>query len=132
MQVAPQYYIRTYRREKLKKEWKFSFRILIKKQDDLWVAHCLELDLVAASPSKEVVEKDIVDICLEQVRYSIVNDDMENLFVNAPKEVWDEFNACKKKAKPRLQVYTPPQKNTPSISLITNKCWSPPMAACCA
>ncbi|MGO8878367.1 MAG: hypothetical protein ACLPVO_18890 [Desulfomonilaceae bacterium] len=64
----------------MKKEWKFTFSILIKKQEDLWVAHCLGLDLVAASPSKEEVEKDIVDICLEQVRYSIVNDDMENLF----------------------------------------------------
>ncbi|MHB8202660.1 MAG: hypothetical protein ACYDHG_03020 [Desulfomonilaceae bacterium] len=106
----------------MKKEWKFNFRILINEQEDLWVAHCLELDLVAASPTKEEFEKDIIDICLEQVRYSIVNDDMENLFV-APQEVWDEFNACKRKAKPRLQVYAPQQKHTPSISLVTNRFW---------
>jgi hypothetical protein len=109
----------------VKKEWKFEFRILIKKEDDLWVAHCLELDLVSASPSKEEVEKDIISIINEQVRYCITNDNMENLFRDAPQEVWDEFNACKQETKPRQKQYTPHKRHTPSISFITNNCWSP-------
>jgi hypothetical protein len=120
----------------MEKGWSFKFRILIKKEDDLWVAYCLELDLVAASLSKKEVEKDIVAIIREQVRYSIVNDDMQNLFRDAPKEVWDEFRACEERMKPRQQEYKTRKKSTPSaefppISLVTNKCWSTPLATCC-
>jgi hypothetical protein len=119
----------------VEKDWSFKFRILIKKQDNLWVAHCLELDLVAADPTKEVAEKNIISIIREQIRYCIVNDNMENLFRNAPKEVWDEFRACEQRMKPRQQEYRTRRKSTPSadfppISLITNKCWSPMDAYC--
>ncbi len=120
----------------MEKDWSFTFRILIKKQEDLWVAHCLELDLVAAAPSKKEVEKDIVSIIREQVRYCIVNDNMENLFRSAQKKVWNEFRACEESMKPRRQKVKPQRESTPSadfppISFVTNKCWSP-LDACCA
>lgn len=119
----------------MEKDWSLKFRILIKKEEDLWVAHCLELDLVTASPSKKEVEKDIIGIVKEQVRYCIANDNMRNLFRDAPKEVWDEFRACEERIKPRQQEYKTRRKSTPSaeyppISLITNKCWSPLEARC--
>ncbi len=96
----------------------------------------LELDLVAASPSKKEVEKDIVSIIRENVRYCIVYDNMENLFRNAPKDVWEEFRACEERTKPRRQTVKPQKKSIPSaefppISFVTNKCWSP-LDACCA
>ncbi len=95
----------------------------------LTVAHCLELGIVAASPSKEEVEKDIISIIKEQVRYCIVNDNMENLFRNAPEEVWEEFRACKKRTKPHQQEFEA-QKGPIPISFVTNNCCSP-LDACC-
>jgi hypothetical protein len=50
------------------REWAFKFRILIRKEEDLWVAHCLELDLVAAALTEKEVEEDIVAVITEQVR----------------------------------------------------------------
>jgi hypothetical protein len=107
----------------VKKEWKFSFNILIKKEESIWVAHCLELDLVTESLSLEEVERDIVAIIKKQVSYCIANNNMENLFRSAPKEVWDEFKACKEKKKPRNQEFIARKRPIP-ISFVTNNCFS--------
>lgn len=107
----------------MKKEWKFNFRILIKKQEDLWVAHCLELDLVTESPSKEEVERDIVAIIKRQVSYCIANNNMENLFRSAPKEVWDEFKTCKVKEKPLIREFIARKRPIP-VSFVTSNCFS--------
>ena len=79
-------------------KWSFVFSVLLKKQADLWVAHCLELDLVAASPSMREAETDLFSIIDEQVQYCVTNNNMENLFHDAPEEVWDEYRECKKKS----------------------------------
>jgi hypothetical protein len=115
---------------KMKKDWAFKFRILMKKEEDLWVAHCLELDLVATALSEKQVEEDIVAVILEQVRYCIVNDNMANLFRNAPKEIWDEFYACEKNMKPRQRTVKAPRRRQslsdfPPISFMTSACKAP-------
>ncbi len=120
----------------MKKDWSFKFRILVRQQEDLWVAHCLELDLVAAAPTETAVEEDIVAVIVEQVRYCIVNDNMDHLFRNAPKDVWDEYRACEKRMKPRDRVVNAPPKGTvvadfPPISFTASACRSP-LSACLA
>lgn len=107
----------------IKKEWSFVFNLLIKKEGDLWIAHCLELDLVTESPSLEEVQQDIVSIIKRQVSYCIKNDNMENLFRNAPKEVWEEFRACKEKKKPYVQEFIARKKPVP-VSFVTSNCFS--------
>ena len=114
----------------MNKDWSFNFRILIKKEDELWVAHCLELDLVAVAPTEAHVEEDIVAVITEQVRYCIVNDNMDYLFRSAPKEVWDEYQACEKRMKPRDRLIKAPAKGTaladfPPISFTASACRSP-------
>lgn len=114
----------------MKQDWSFKFRILVKKEGDLWVAHCLELDLVAAALTEKQVEEDIAAIIIEQVRYCIVNDNMEHLFKNAPREVWDEFQACAKRMKPRDRVAKAPPKGVslpdfPPISFTASACRAP-------
>jgi hypothetical protein len=112
------------------KDWSFKFRILVKKEQDLWVAHCLELDLVAAALTEKQLEEDIAAVIIEQVRYCIVNDNMEHLFKNAPKEVWDEFSACERHMKPKHRVVKVPPKGIaspdfPPISFTTSACRAP-------
>lgn len=113
------------------RDWSFKFRILVKKEDDLWVAHCLELDLVAAGPTEEQVESDIIDIITEQITYCVSNDNMDYLFRRAPKEVWDEYLTCEKRVTPKSQVIEAPPKRTatkdlPPFSFTTNACKSLP------
>ncbi|MFH1116041.1 MAG: hypothetical protein V1792_19175 [Pseudomonadota bacterium] len=112
------------------KDWSFEFRILVKKEDDLWVAHCLELDLVAAAPTEEQVESDIIDIIREQIIYCVSNDNMDHLFRRAPEEIWEEYLSCAMLMKPKSQVIkAPPRKSIeedlPSISFTTSACTFP-------
>ena len=75
----------------------FIFNILIKKENELFIAHCLELDIVSAERSKEKAEKELVDLICAQLDYAFSNDNLENLYHPAPQKVWEEFFACKKK-----------------------------------
>ncbi len=80
------------------------FNILIKEEDELFVAHCLELDIVATAKSLKEVGKDIIPLVCAQVDYAFINDNLENLYHPAPKEVWKQFFACKKRFEKRYRL----------------------------
>ncbi|MEW6112251.1 MAG: hypothetical protein AB1664_08990, partial [Thermodesulfobacteriota bacterium] len=123
------------RKREAMKEWAFRFRILVKREDDLWLAHCLELDLVATASSEKQLQEDIVNVIVEQVRYCLVNDNMDYLFRRAPQEVWDEYRACEKHAKSKLltrkegiaskTAKRPMPADLPPFSFTANACWAP-------
>ena len=75
----------------------FRLDILIKKEEDYYLAHCLQFDLVATADTLKAVRKDIVSLCEAHIDYSYKNDNMEFLFSPAPKEVWSEYMAMIKK-----------------------------------
>ena len=72
-----------------------SVNILIKKEEDLFVAHCLELDIVATGGTVQQVKEDILDLIVAQVDYAFSNNNLDNLYHPAPPDVWREFFACK-------------------------------------
>ena len=80
------------------------FNILIKEEDNLFIAHCLELDIVATAKSFEEARKDIIALVCAQVDYAFSNDNLENLYHPAPKELWKEFFACKKSLEKRYKL----------------------------
>jgi hypothetical protein len=71
-----------------------TFNILIKEEDGLCVAHCLELDIVATADSVEQATDDIFDLVVAQVHYAFTNNNLDHLYHPAPPEVWKEFYAC--------------------------------------
>ncbi len=75
------------------KEETFSFKVLVKQEDDAWAAHCLELVLVAVAESRDQAEADIIDVVDSQVRYAIANDNLHHLYHAAPVTVWKEYFA---------------------------------------
>jgi hypothetical protein len=92
-----------------------TFNVFIKEEDNLFVAHCLELDIVATANSLNQAKKDITSLIIAQIDYAFSNDNLEHLFHPAPQEVWAEFFSCKEKA-------TSERHKTPSIPpwIITN------------
>jgi hypothetical protein len=76
------------------REEQFAFKILIRKEPDAWVAHCLELNLVAVAQTAEQVESDIIDVIVAHVRYAIENDNLEHMYHPAPPHVWRDFFKC--------------------------------------
>ena len=82
-----------------------TFSILIKQTKEYgFVAHCLELDLVATADSLEAVKADILDVIIAQIQYAFANDNLEYLYHSAPPEVWREFYACREQETERYQV----------------------------
>lgn len=82
-----------------------TFSILIKQTEEYgFVAHCLELDLVATADTLEAVKADILDVIIAQIQYAFANDNLEYLYHSAPPEVWREFYECKEQETERYRV----------------------------
>jgi hypothetical protein len=79
-----------------------TVNILAKKEGDLWVGHCLELDIVTTSDTQEAMKKDMEDLIAAQVEYAFANDDLAHLFRPAPMEVWEEFYQCKSMTEDKI------------------------------
>lgn len=76
---------------------KIRLDILIKKEDDCYLAHCLQFDIVTTNDTLKGVRKDILDLCRAHIEFSHENDNLDYLFSPAPKEVWAEYLAAFKK-----------------------------------
>lgn len=75
-------------------ENRMTFNVFVKKEDELFVAHCLELDIVTSSNNIGDLESDIISLISAQLDYAIANDNLDNLFHPAPSEVWQELYEC--------------------------------------
>ena len=72
------------------REESFSFRVVIRREPDGWVAHCLELNLVTVAETDKEVESDIIDVISAHVRYALENDNLEYMYHPAPLNIWKE------------------------------------------
>ncbi len=107
-----------------------AFNVLVKEEDDMWVAHCLELDVVATSDTEEGAVTDIADLIRAQVSYAISHDNLEYLYHPAPSEVWEEFLRCKERVQSRHEARPDTAawgEATPSalLDIVANTCRSP-------
>lgn len=71
----------------------FRLDVLIKREEDYYVAHCLQFDIVATADTLDEVRKGVIDLCKAHIEYSYENDNLEYLFSPAPKEIWSEYLA---------------------------------------
>ena len=86
---------KAYRRRKHSGENGMTFNILIKFEENLYIAHCLELDIVTTGRTMDQTQKDVITLICAQVDYAFSNDNLENLYHPAQKDVWEEFYTCK-------------------------------------
>lgn len=71
------------------------FNILIKREEGYFLAHCLELDIVATADTLKQVQDDVISLINAQIDYAFAHDNLDNLYHPAPAEVWKEFFKCK-------------------------------------
>jgi hypothetical protein len=65
-----------------------KLNVLIYQENEEWIAHCLQMDLVATSKSAQEVERNIIDLVKAQVIYALENDNLGYIFKPAPPEEW--------------------------------------------
>lgn len=81
-----------------------TFNILIKKERAYYLAHCLELDIVATAVGFEEVRRDIIDLIDSAIDYAFSNDNLDHLYHPAPPGVWKEFFTCKALSEERFAI----------------------------
>jgi hypothetical protein len=95
---------------KKSKDISIAVNILIKKDEGMFVAHCLELDVVAVAKSAEDAQREVISLVCAQVDYAFSNNNLDNLFHPAPPEVWAEFFACKEQRERKYKLESGFQK----------------------
>ena len=100
-------------------EKELSFSIFFYEEEgDVVVAHCLELDIVAASDTFVEAQKEIIALICAQIDYAFSHDNVENLYHPAPPEVWQRFLACRhqktERHKIRAEYHSSPERLIPS------------------
>lgn len=80
------------------------FNVLVKKEAGLFVAHCLELDIVATADDIKKVTSDIFDLIKAQLDYAFSNDNLQYLYRPAPPSAWKEFYDCKGQIEERIAM----------------------------
>lgn len=88
-----------------------TVNILVSKKGDVWMGHCLELDIVGTAPSRDQLKKDMLDLIAAQVDYAFSNNNLDRLYHSAPTEVWEEFYKCKKATEDKIELESQSQKD---------------------
>jgi hypothetical protein len=86
---------------------RIELRGIVYKESDHWIAHCLELDIVAEGKTPAQAVSDAVDLCAFQIETAIQNNDLESIFRPAPSRFWNLFFSETRRSRvPKL----PPNK----------------------
>lgn len=90
------------------KTFRIPLRVVFYKEEQRWVAHCLEFDLCGDGATRREALQSLEESINIQVHESLEHDNPRNLFSPAPSEVWEKFFAGKDVAVGELQVVTEP------------------------
>lgn len=75
----------------MKPPLKIDLRALIYREGDIWLAHCLELDIVAEGKTPQGASSDLMDLCNLQIKVALEDGDLKSVFRPAPSEFWKMF-----------------------------------------
>ena len=68
-----------------------KLNVLVYEEDNEWIAHCLQMDIVTTNTTKESVQDDIVDLIRAHLVFAIENNNIGNIFKSAPPEDWEKY-----------------------------------------
>jgi len=71
-----------------------TFSILLKRENDGYIAHCLELDIVAVSDTMKGANEDIVSLVQAQIEYAFRSNNLDNLYKPAPLSAGEDYFSC--------------------------------------
>ena len=80
------------------------FNILIKKEENLYIAHCLELDIVSTSTNIKELRTEILALLVAQIDYAFSNNNLDYLYHPAPPSAWQEFYSCKDQIEKKIKI----------------------------
>ncbi len=82
-------------------------RAVVYQHENWWIAHCLEMDLVAEGKTPAAALNDLMDLSLTHIEIALEQGDLESIFRPAPPEIWRMFSTANEmpiRRKPRWPV----------------------------
>ena len=86
------------------KTLRIPLRVVFYKDEDQWIAHCLEFDLCGDEDTKEVAVRSLTTAIQIQVEDSLAHNNPKNLFTPADGEVFEKFFAGKDTVSGELKL----------------------------
>lgn len=83
---------------------RIPLRVVFYKEDGEWVAHCLEFDLVGVAKNKEEAVKLLSEAIFVQLKATLKNKNLKNLFRPADGEYFQKFAAGTDAIEGNLEV----------------------------
>jgi len=79
-------------RAKARRKLGIPLRAVAYQHGEWWIAHCLELDLVAEGRDPIHALQDLMDLSASQIESAIQRGDLESVFRPAPPAIWATFS----------------------------------------
>jgi predicted RNase H-like HicB family nuclease len=92
------------RKKKQVLSFPFATHTLIQKEDDQYIATCLEFSLAAQADSIESVKQEMDLIIKEYVEYMVTHNMLEKIFKPSRKELWDLWLEASKQGFDRHRI----------------------------
>jgi len=83
--------------KKLNGQHNFHILIVSDKRNKTFIAHCLDMDIVAQAKTRNEAIEQLKALVETQLEYCLENDMLETAFRPAPKAYWDKFYANQQK-----------------------------------
>ena len=77
---------------------RLDFKILIYREDEWWIAHCLEMDLPAEGETLEKAMHNLVDLFKVQIESALEEGNLDSIFSPAPPELWSMYAIARDKS----------------------------------
>jgi hypothetical protein len=85
------------------RELRIPLQAVVYRHAKWWIAHCLELDLVAEGKTPARALKDLMELSTTQIESAVDSGDLETVFRPAPSEVWALFSRSREVALPTVR-----------------------------
>jgi hypothetical protein len=80
---------------------RISLRAIVYSEDAWWLAHCLEMDLVAEGDSPQDAMRTLANLIDIQIQTALDEGDLDGVFRPAPAETWRLFFMGQEATAPR-------------------------------
>ncbi len=68
-----------------------TFSVLVEKQEEAFIGHCLETGLVATALDEADVLSKMGKLLIRQVTFALENNRLRDIYHKAPQSVWDKW-----------------------------------------
>ena len=94
--------------EKISSGGDLHLDVLMEKDGQYFIAHCLDLDLVAQGKTFEEAKKELIELINDQIDFAVDNNLEELLVHPAPKEYWIRYWNIKSESLKKNLAQNPP------------------------